>query len=303
MTDRHLTEEQLAILAEGGDDPSIRLLREHVRGCDECAGALDDVVRYRALWLADPSVFRATDTLVARASAVVDGEVERRPRDRAAIPTFWRSWAPVLGSVAVVVVLVAALTIWHPLGNGPDYASLFQPVQNAVAVASMEGAIVIPGGESAASTTIPEYRSGIATEDAIIASSLQRLAALYHRNPSNADVAHWLISGYLAVGDLDNAAVFVDDARRRFPGDIRFTVLEALVAYRLNDFDRAERLLHTAVRTDPDYGPALLNLGLVQYERGQLDSARQVFETVRTQFAGTPLQARADALIQGLLNG
>jgi TolA-binding protein len=46
-----------------------------------------------------------------------------------------------------------------------------------------------------------------------------------------------------------------------------------------------------------------VNLGLVQYERGQWDSARRVFETVRTQFAGSPLEDRATALLAGLLNG
>ena len=97
--------------------------------------------------------------------------------------------------------------------------------------------------------------------------------------------------------------MFVEDARRQFPSDIRFLVLEALVAYRLNDMNRAERLLQTAVHSDPGYGPALVNLGLVQYERGQWDSARRVFQSVQTQFAGSPLEDRATALLTGLLNG
>jgi Flp pilus assembly protein TadD len=205
---------------------------------------------------------------------------------------------------AAALVLVTALAVWQPdFERGTAYADLLLPLQQAVAVASMQGSILIPGGEASASTTSPMHRAGTVVQDEIIASALGRLSDVYHENPDNPDIAHWLISGYLATGQLDNADVFVEDARRRFPSDIRFLVLEALVAYRLNDMNRAERLLQTAVNANPAYGPALVNLGLVQYERGQWDSARRMFETVRVQFAGSPLEDRANALLAGLLNG
>ena len=62
-------------------------------------------------------------------------------------------------------------------------------------------------------------------------------------------------------------------------------------------------LLQAALETDPKNGAALLNLALVQYETGRVDSARRTLELVRAQFAGSPLEARAQTLISGLLNG
>jgi tetratricopeptide (TPR) repeat protein len=255
------------------------------------------------VWQADASVFRASDDMVALAESIPTPEPVAANRESLAARSFWRS--PVFGTAAVAVVVVAALMIWSVdrLERDSAYADLLPPLQQAVAVASMQGSILIPGGEAAASTTSPMHRAGIVAQDEIITASLERLSSIYRESPGNPDVAHWLISGYLATGQLDNAELFVEDARRQFPSDIRFLVLEALVAYRLNDMNRAERLLQTAVHTDPAYGPALVNLGLVQYERGQWDSARRVFETVRTQFAGSPLEARANALLVGLLNG
>jgi Flp pilus assembly protein TadD len=302
----HLSEEQLALLVEGsageGDNA---LLREHLRMCPDCAAAFEDVARYRAVWQADASVFRASDELVALAERVPVREPVTANREPLAVRPFWRSWAPVVGMAAVAVVLIAALAVWQPgqFQRDAGYAELLPPLQQAVAVASMGGSIVIPGGEAAAGTTSPMHRAGIAAQDEIITSSLDRLANVYHEHPGDSDVAHWLISGYLATGQLDNADLFIEDTRRRFPSDIRFIVLEALVAYRLNDMNRAERLLQTAVNSDPAYGPALVNLGLVQYEQGQWESARRVFETVQTQFAGSPLEDRATALLTGLFNG
>lgn len=306
VSDRHLSQEQLALLVEGGGSESqLAWLREHLRMCPECASAYTDTLRYRAIWEADASLFRASDELVELARRVPERSMETAHREPRAVPSFWRSWVPALGGVAAVIALVAAAWLWMPgkFLHNDGYAALLPPLQQAVVVASMEGSIVIPGGESAAGTTTPQYRAGTVAQDDIIAASLDRLADVYNEAPGNPDVAHWLISGYLATGQLDNADLFVVDARRRFPSDIRFIVLEALIAYRLDDMDRAERLLQTAVTANPAYGPALVNLGLVQYERGQIDAARRTFETVRVQFAGSPLEERANALISGLLNG
>jgi len=305
VSDRHLSEEQLALLVEGGEsEGNLAWLREHLRMCPDCASAYTDALRYRAIWGADASVFRASDELVALARSVADTGTAAANSEPLAAKSFWRSWSPALGGAAAVIALVAAAALWMPgqIRHNDGYAALLPPLQRAVDVASMEGSIVIPGAEAVATTT-PQYRAGTVAQDDIIAASLDRLADVYNKAPGNADVAHWLISGYLATGQLDNADLFVVDARRRFPSDIRFLVLEALIAYRLDDMDRAERLLQTAVTTNPAYGPALVNLGLVQYERGQVDAARRTFETVRVQFAGSPLEERANALISGLLNG
>jgi anti-sigma factor RsiW len=205
----HLSEEQLAMLVEGsaGEGDSA-LLREHLKMCPDCAAAFEDVALYRAVWQADASVFRASDDLVALAASVPDREQATAKSEPLAAVPFWRSWVPVFGTATAAVVLIAALAIWQPGQFERDaYADLLPPLQQAVAVASMEGSILIPGGEASASTTSPVHRAGIVAQDEIIASSLGRLANVYHEHPGNSDVAHWLISGYLATGQRPSTAI------------------------------------------------------------------------------------------------
>ena len=162
---------------------------------------------------------------------------------------------------------------------------------------------MLPGAEAVAASTVPEFRSGRATASEHVSQALTSLAEAYRDEDTPPEVAHWLISGFLAVGELESARLYSEDSRRRYPGDERFVILEAIVAYRSNDMKRAERLLQMALRDNPRNGAALLNLGLVQYEQGQFDVARQTLETVRQEFAGSPLEHRAAALLIGLLGG
>jgi Flp pilus assembly protein TadD len=90
--------------------------------------------------------------------------------------------------------------------------------------------------------TQAEHRTGFVQADESITSALSGLTAAYSRHP-NADVAHWLISGYLATGEVEKARLYIQDARLRFPEDSRFLVLDGIVAYRTNDLDRAEKEL------------------------------------------------------------
>jgi hypothetical protein len=210
--------------------------------------------------------------------------------------------APALAGAAIVV-LVMVVAQWRPLmpGQQPHYTAYVDPIREAVTNASTSGAIVIPGGETAVATSTPLHRSGRVDPDPVITEALRELTRAYSDRRTSPDVAHCLVSGFLATGQLDNARVYVQDARLRYPDDLRFIVLDALVAYRSNDMPRAERLLQIALQTDPHNGAALINLGLVQYEQGHWDLARRTFEIVRTRFAGSPLEARAATLLSGLL--
>ncbi len=306
MTELHLTDEQLAALADASMPAADRaLLIEHVRSCTSCHESYLDAVRYRAILLADASVFRAPDPMmrlarsIAKSGNVGYDAVERHPRARS------RRWfaTPALAGAAVAVIAIAAVVLWQSgrLG-GNRYEPYFSPLQQAAVSASVEGSIVIPGTEDAAATTSSAYRSGFVAPDETIAAALAQLKKAY-KDDANPEVAHWLISGYLATGDLEQARLFAEDARLRFSDDARFLVLDAIVAYRSEEFDRAERLLQAAIEADPQNGAALLNLALVQYESGQVESARRTLELVRSQFPGSPLEARAETLISDLLNG
>ena len=304
MTELHLTDEQLAALADGSMTESERaLLIEHVRACNFCHDSYLDTVRYRAMVVADASIFRAPDAVVRLARAIPSRRSEVRPSTRTESRRRWFA-PPALAGFAAAALIVAAIAMWQagirPGGN--RYDAYFSPLQQAAASASNEGSIILPGTEETAASASTLYRSGIVPVDETIAVALSQLTRAY-REDANPEVAHWLISGFLATGDLEQARLFAQDARLRFSGDARFLVLDAIVAYRSEEFDRAERLLQAALDTDPNNGAALLNLALVQYETGRIDSARRTLELVRTQFPGSPLEARAQTLISGLLNG
>ena len=303
MTELHLTDEQLASLADDSLAGADRgLLIEHLRSCPACHEAFRDTVRYRAMLLSDASVFRAPDDAVRAARRI--GESRRRTESRALPGVRWLLTPGRLAGLAAAALVVTAVGLWQA-GYGPmrnDYRDVFQPLRQAAVNASSEGSIVLPGTEDVAATSAPLYRTGRVEPDAAIQAALSELMGAYQDRPSP-DIAHWLISGCLATGDVERASIYARDARLRFPADTRFTVLDAIVAYRSDDMERAERLLQSALESDPENGAAMLNLALVQYETGQLASARRTLELVRTHFPGSPLEVRATVLISDLLNG
>ncbi len=302
MTELHLTDEQLASLADdslAGTDRG--LLREHLRSCPSCHEAFRDTVRYRAMLLSDASVFRAPDSAVRAARRLAEG---RRRESRVTRGIRWQPRPVALAGLTAAVMVVAAVGLWQA-GYRPartDYDRLFQPLRQAAVSASSEGSIVLPGAEDAAVASSPIYRSGNIEPDDAIAAAIEELTRAYRNRPDE-DIAHWLITGCLATGDVERAAIYATDARLRFPGESRFIVLDAIVAYRSNEMGRAERLLHSALENDPDNGAAMLNLALVQYETGQVDSARRTLELVRSNFPGSPLDDRASVLISNLIKG
>ena len=296
MTELHLTDEQLAALVdESLSDTERGFLVEHLRACDCCHAAFRDTVRYRGILKADASVFRAPDAVLDMARGIA------RPARRAPEPR--RSWLTprlAFGLSAAAVLVVA--TLWFTNRNTDRDLEWMPTLKQAAASASADGSIVLPGVEQLVAATSAEHRTGFVQADEAITTALSGLTRAYRESP-NPDVAQWLISGFLATGEVESGRLYIQDARLRFPGDSRFLVLDAIVAYRMSDMDRAENLLRAALDANPRDGAALINLALVQYESGQWDSARRTLQMVRTEFAGSPLEARANTLITDLLNG
>lgn len=296
MTDLHLTDTQLAALVdESLGDGERAFLVEHLRSCEHCHAAFRDTVRYRAILMSDSTVFRAPDSMMDLARRVArPARPERVARPR------WFEPRLAAGLCAAAVVVTVSV-VWYTHRQPASTTQWLPTLKQAAASASADGSIVLPGVEEVVAATTAEHRTGFVQADESITTALSGLTAAYRDRP-NADVAHWLISGYLATGEVEKGRVYIQDARLRFPDDSRFIVLDGIVAYRTNDLDRAESLLREALDVNPRDGAALLNLALVQYETGQWDSARRTLQMVRTEFAGSPLEIRASTLMTDLLN-
>jgi len=307
MTQLHLTDEQLSmLLARAIPEAERGLLSSHLESCESCFTAYQDALRYRGIWDTEPSVFRAPDEIHALALRIPGTHGEAIEDTRRTARSWWRTWAlPATAVVMGAVAIVAAINLWSGKTNEgvAGYGDSIAPVRTAVVDASAGGSIVIPGAETVVTETSPMFRTGRVDADGAIKGALEKLTQAYRDNDAPAEVAHWLVSGFLATGDLDAARLYVEDARVRYPNDARFLILDGLVAYRTNDMGRAERLLQAALRNDPSNGTAMVNLGLVQYERGNWESARKTFQSVQTKFAGSPLEARATTLLIGLMGG
>ncbi len=297
MTDLHLTETQLAALVdESLSDGERAFLVEHLRACEHCHAAFRDTVRYRAILMSDSTVFRAPDAMMDLARRVA------RPARSERVAPRLRWFEPRLAAgLCAAAVVVTVSVVWYTHRQPAPSTQWLPTLKQAAASASADGSIVLPGVEEVVAATTAEHRTGFVQADESINSALSGLTTAYRERP-NADVAHWLISGYLATGEVEKGRVYIQDARLRFPDDSRFLVLDAIVAYRTSDLDRAENLLREALDVNPRDGAALVNLALVQYETGQWDSARRTLQMVRTEFAGSPLEIRASTLMSDLLN-
>jgi thioredoxin-like negative regulator of GroEL len=126
-----------------------------------------------------------------------------------------------------------------------------------------------------------------------LASSFERLELAFRNGDSSADLACWLIGGYIATGQKDAARDVAGHPRFEQATDWRFAVLKALVAYMHGDSGESERLLRGVVASDPDNPVALIDLAIVLSEEGRGDEARAILARVSEAHAGTPLATRA----------
>lgn len=259
----HLSPEELAVLAEGGDrGRSAHAASGHLARCRSCMSAYADIVRYRAAWLAFPEAF---------------GGGTATPPNR--FP-----WVAAAGVIVLMGIAVAMLAGRERAG--PDHG----PITALIESASAEG-LVIPGGEAGAAGTESLYRSGPATGDDV-EGELERLRTRHESDPQSSRDIQQLAAGYLAAGRLDLAGDYVADGLARAPTDARLLTVAGIVAHRNGDFDEAERRLRAALRSSPNDLTAMLDLGLVLAETAPNQAQAYLSEVVR-KAPRSPLADRA----------
>jgi tetratricopeptide (TPR) repeat protein len=141
----------------------------------------------------------------------------------------------------------------------------------------------------------PVLRSGPATITRTLDHALSKLAIAYNDGSLTKHKTQWLIGGYLATGQIENARVYITDARERFPDDPDFKILDGVLAYSDGDLDRAAGLFEAALEKDADNVAVVFDLAVVESERGNAEKARELFERVRRIAPGSPMAIRAEA--------
>jgi Flp pilus assembly protein TadD len=135
---------------------------------------------------------------------------------------------------------------------------------------------------------------GDSVQDTLTAS-FARLAEYYNKQSMTADVAYWLIGGYVATGQTENAGAYLNEALAMYPRDLRLRMLAGILAYKQSDLDGAEHSFRSVVDADLNDGVAHFNLGVVLMQQGRTEEAMPVFDRAADLLRGTPLAGRIPA--------
>ncbi len=269
MTGTHVNTDALAALAEGAlSEAEAGPLRDHLATCRTCMAAYADAVRYRAAWLSRPEAFEPDGELVDLAGRVAVRSSQRSRRTR--------SWAP----MAFAATGAAALGAWAVLANLPEPSLPLEhspAVRRAIERSSAEG-LVLPGGARAAARDPGGLRSGQGIQSPELESELRRALAAYEGGERDAEAGARLLAAFLAGGELDAAATYVEELLAAHPNHVPTLVLAADVEFRRSRLASAERLLSRALERSPRDPAVQLDLALVLRQRGREPEAQALLE-------------------------
>ena len=281
---RHLTEEQLAELAERGthptrDEPAIR----HLARCRTCMAAYADAVRYRGAWLAVPELFESKGQLPS---------AERRPVRVAGIgPAARVAWI----GVAAGVVVAAAVGLHF--ARQPSVTDPLPPGALAQLLVRSSGAdLVYPGGEAGAALQATPYRSGL-PDSGEFEVAIDSLRLRYEHGARQPSDLYLLSATLLAAGRLDLASDYVAEGRATAPKDARFLVLAAMLSRRQGDDAGALQQLREARKLAPRDLTLMLDHAMLLSESGANEEATTLLREVIRRAPNSALAERARRLL------
>jgi tetratricopeptide (TPR) repeat protein len=123
--------------------------------------------------------------------------------------------------------------------------------------------------------------SGSGTDEA-----LADLARRSRNGPRTTEDAFWLVAGFLAHNDLDNADAYLRAARRLPADDSRLTTLAGILAYKRNDLPTAAAILKAAVEQERS-ATNLYNLSMVLEALGDQPGAAALTGEIKQRFPGS----------------
>lgn len=280
---------ELAKLVDSGPDEVDPATLKHIAACPECRAAWAEAARYRGARILDGDRYSLPRELADRARAL-------HPAARAAAKkrSFLRP-APAftMGGAALAAVLALFVLFPNLHGGGSDLRpdDPRAAIGSVLALQSAQG-MVFPGMAAPGNSGQPVYRSGNGA-DAALQDALSRLQQVRQDGADDPDETWWLAAGYLAAGRLGLASDLVHQALRRHPDDARLLHLEAITAWQLSEFDRAEQALHRILAVAPADSVALFNLALVQLDTGRPEEAEPVLRSLAAGSRNELLQRRA----------
>lgn len=288
---KHLSTAEIAILVDGNPEGAVPdKRRDHLAMCPECYAAYAEAVRDRLAHAAGDETAVAPEDWIAAATALGTDAHDRERGRRLAFPRL----RPALIGVASVAAMIA-LVVW--LWPGAPSGSRAETELVAALMASSQAGMILPGGEGAADVQHPVYRGETAPASAALSAAIDDATSAYLTAGSSVDLAVQVIGAEIAIGQIGNAQVMLEHARRRFPADQRLILLEAVIAYRQSDLAQAEELLRQVVAIDSECAAALFNLGFLLSELDRAAEARPYLERARTAGRNTLLAARAERLL------
>jgi tetratricopeptide (TPR) repeat protein len=302
----HPSQEEIASFIEGssGEFESGRI-RDHIASCARCLEAYRYAVRYRGMHEDVPATVTPSDRALRAAKSIAEVEHLHTGDDRREK----RRWIPGLGpagriamSAAVVAVFAAALIWLRPVPRAEGFdprAGEIVPVTEAMEVASERNPWVLPGIEGDLSEPVV-LRSGPVTITRELDYALSKLAVAYNDGSLASDEAQWLIGGYIATGQIENARVYLADAIERYPSDLDLIVLEGVLAYCADDLSKAAESFAFVLGEEEHHIVAAFNLAMVEKETGNAAKARECFERVRRLGPDRPLAKRAEVALESM---
>jgi tetratricopeptide (TPR) repeat protein len=293
----HLPDEDLALLSEGrlhGEDG--RRAQRHLAACRRCMAAYADTVSYRAAWLADPASF-AGDPGLVRAGI----RARRLPESRAPAIS-GRSFSfkrprrtPLAVGAGALAIAVAVVVVRGVSGvPGPMVTDVPPAIAAALESESSRG-LVLPGGEAGALRASRLLR-GSPLGDASMRRSVDSCVSLYESGQRTPHVAYVAGAGCLALGQLDLARDYANEAIALHRSDPALLALAADIRLRSSDEAGAEQLLRRALRQRPRDPTLTLNLAIVLREQGRVSESCRLLKTLAHRARVDPVGARARSL-------
>ncbi len=305
----HLDDEELSSFIDEacGESDRVRII-EHLKSCTRCSESYREAVLYKGLWMSGASDLETSEISSELAQQLNDRiktsgavTVDIKPARTFLIPRKYSR----LVAVAASIVIIVTLAISYRSVNRNEYPILDQshivPIREAVELASMNGHLVIPGGERSIDTVSEAYRSGYVRINDSLRTALAYFAGEFQDDKISRGVVYWLLGGYIATGQVNAARDLASQAIREYPADIDIMIFDAIVSYMEGDITVSESTFRQVLEREPDNPYANLNLAVLLFERGDEITALDLLERVVDEHGDTPFAIRARKIREDIL--